>query len=193
MKRILLLLIVLVGISACTKYEDLPVTPISFEIDGKKYYSPKDTSPIIYDSSAEYMRICQTEDDRLTISYYRDTDFINHDIEEIILKYGIRSGTFETGTIMSFNSSDNTWMYPEICFTPIKTGDAYDQDRYVGESGSIIFDIINWVNMTVTGRFEFKARLEGQDVCKHPKTIQVYNGSFKNIPFSFTNYSQNQQ
>ena len=46
MKKVLLILAMVIGLASCTKYEEFPLRPVSFEIGGKKYYSAKDTRTV---------------------------------------------------------------------------------------------------------------------------------------------------
>ena len=76
----------------------------------------------------------------------------------------------------------------------IKTSYASDSDLYRAVSGWIEFDVIDWSSKTLSGRFEFRAKLEeDHQVCSHDKEIEVKNGTFKNIPFaiSSTDYFNN--
>lgn len=190
MKKLLLLLLMLTGLSACHKYDDFPLRPVSFEIWGKKYYSAKDTHTVygnIFNiPDPDTLRVCES-DGRLSISYSRNTDFLNHDIHSISLGLKGVEATFETGNRISFDLSDNLENYPYVYLTPIKTSYASDSDLYSAVKGWIEFDEIDWDSRTLSGRFAFDAELEEDNKeCSHDKKIEVKNGSFMNIPFSFT-------
>lgn len=188
MKRILLFLTLLMGLSACTKYEDFPLRPVSFEIGGKKYYSAKDTRTIngnIFNiPEPDTLRVSEA-DGRLNISYIRDSDFINHEMNYISLTIKGVDDTFKAGNKISFDLNDELAMYPSVYLSPVKTSLASDSDLYKAVKGWIVFDDIAWDARTVSGRFEFKAELEtDHQECSHAKEIEVKNGSFKNIPFA---------
>ena len=190
MKKIFLLLLMLTGLSACNKYDDFPLRPVSFEIWGKKYYSAKDTRTVngnIFNiPDPDSLRVWES-DGRLNISYSRSTDFINHDLYSISLVLKGVEATFETGNKISFDLSDGLEEYPYVYLTPIKTSYAADGDLYRAVKGWIEFDQIDWHSKTLSGRFEFTAELEEDNQeCSHDKKIEVKNGSFMNIPFAVT-------
>lgn len=188
MKNILLFMALLMGLSACTKYEDLPLRPVSFEIDGRKYYSAKDTRTmhgnIFNIPEPDTLRVCET-DGRLSISYTRKTDFINHDIDFISLNIKGVDAPFETGNKISFDLTDGLEAYPSVYMSRVKTSDASHSDLYKAVKGWIEFDDIDRDAKTVSGRFEFKVELEtDHQECGHDKEIEVKKGSFVNIPFA---------
>ena len=189
MKKVLFMLLISVGLSACDKYDQLPLRPVSFEIEGRKYYSAKDTGTggnIFGVSHPDTLRVCES-DGRLDISYSRHTDFINHDIYSLSLDLEGVEDTFETGKKISFELSDSLECYPSVCLTPIKTTSASDSDLYRAVKGWIEFDQIDWDEKAISGRFEFEAELEeDRKACNHDKEIEVKNGSFKNIPFTLS-------
>ncbi len=188
MKKLLSILVLVLGLASCTKYEQFPVRPVSFEIGGKTYYSAKDTRTVygnIFNvPDPDSLRIIKREG-HLSISYSRTSDFINHDIYGISLELKEVKATFETGQKISFDVRDGLEAYPRVSFAPIKTSDASDHDIYTAVDGWIEFDEIDWQNKTVSGRFEFNAvRQEDTNVCNHDTRIKVKNGSFTNIPLA---------
>ena len=190
MRNILLLLVMLMGMSACSKDERFPLRPLSFEIGGKTFYSTRDTRTVygnIFNvPDPDTLRINE-QDGRLSISYSRDTDFINHDMYSISLVVKGVNTTFETGKKISFDSTDELEEYPYIYLTPIKTSYASDYDLYRAVKGWIEFDQVDWGEKTISGRFEFNAVLEeDNEECEHDKEIEIKNGSFENIPFAIS-------
>ena len=190
MRNILLLLVMLMGMSACSKDERFPLRPLSFEIGGKTYYSTRDTRTVygnIFNvPDPDTLRINE-QDGRLSISYSRDTDFINHDMYSIYLVVKGVNTTFETGKKISFYSTDELEEYPYIYLTPIKTSYASDYDLYRAVKGWFEFDQVDWGEKTISGRFEFNAVLEeDNEECEHDKEIEIKNGSFENIPFAIS-------
>ena len=185
MKKLFLLMAVLMGLTSCSKYENIPLRPVSFEINEKKYYSPKDTytSGIFFASDSQKLYV-REEGGLLDISYKRHTDFINHDMESIALDLQGVNVSFVAGKKISFDLSDGLKKYPSVYMSPVKTSSASDYDTYIAVNGWIEFDDINWGSKCVSGRFEFDAVLEEEEqTCSHDKEIKVENGSFKNIPF----------
>lgn len=197
MKKVLLLLFILMGLSACSKEERFPLRPVSFEIGRKTYYSSRD-SRTIYGNifgipDPDTLRVSEV-DGRISISYIRDSDFISHEVSYISLLLKGAKGTFETGSKISFNLTEELESYPSVGLSLIKTSYASDSDLYRAVSGWIEFDVIDWSSKTLSGRFEFRAELEeDHQVCSHDKEIEVKNGTFKNIPFAIpsTDYFNN--
>lgn len=190
MKKLLSILFLVLGLTSCTKYEQFPLRPVSFEIDGKTYFSAKDTRTIygnIFNiPEPDTLRITEV-DGRLSISYQRTSDFINHDIYGISLDLKEVNAAFETGESIVFNATDELEEYPSVQLNPIKTSSASDYDVYTAVDGWMEFDVIDWSARTVSGRFEFNAVLqEDSKECDHDKRIEVKNGSFKNIPFTLS-------
>jgi hypothetical protein len=188
MKNALSVMILLLCLSACTKYEQFPLRPVSFEIGGKKYYSAKDTRTVhgnIFNvPDPDTLHVSEAEG-LLSISYIRDSDFINHDMNYISLTIEGVNSTFETGRKISFDLSDNLGRYPSVYLSPIKTSYGSDSDLYKAVKGWIEFDTINWNTKTLSGRFEFDAEMEVDNkTCTHAKDIKVENGIFENIPFT---------
>lgn len=197
MKKVLLILAMVIGLASCTKYEEFPLRPVSFEIGGKKYYSAKDTRTVygnIFNiPEPDSLRITRREG-HLSISYTRTSDFINHDISGISLDIKEVKATFETGEKISFDAGDGLETYPSVYFVPIKTSSASDYDIYTAVNGWIEFDRIDWQNKTISGRFEFNAALqEDSKECDHDKMIIVKNGSFANIPFAVSRSSDSSE
>ena len=197
MKRGILVLLIFMGLSACSKDDRFPLRPVSFEIGGKTYYSTRD-SRTIYGNifgvpDPDSLRINEV-DGRISISYIRDSDFISHEVSYISLLLKGAKGRFETGSKLSFDMTEGLEGYPSVGLSLIKTSYASDSDLYRAVSGWIEFDVIDWSSKTLAGRFEFKAELkEDHQVCSHDKEIEVKNGTFKNIPFaiSSTDYFNN--
>ena len=198
MKKIFLILFVLAGFCACEKYENFPVRPLSFEIDGKTYYSVKDTqveTTILGSYENPVVMDIDQYGDTLDIHYYRRTDFINYGIEELSLNLKGVIGQFKEGERISFTVSEIPETYyqlssvPYILMNPIKTSSASDLDKYVATEGWIEFTAINPSSETLSGKFEFKAVLVDDEACSHKTEIEVKNGTFKNIPFSFNDTS----
>ena len=194
----LLLAFVLFSAFTCTEYEDFSVRPVSFEVDGKTYYSAKDTelgsSGLGTYVDPVKMEIVQ-RDDTIDITYHRQTDFINYEIEYLSLNIKGAVGTFENNTKIHFSFDElpqMTWQWyqvPYVVFSPIKTSSASDTDSYCATEGWIEFTKINHGKETVAGRFEFKAVFADEEECDHSKEIEVKNGTFQNIPFTFTDRS----
>ena len=187
MKKVFLLVLILMGLSACSKEDKFPFRPVSFEIGGKTYYSTRDSRTVsgnIFNiPEPDTLRVSEN-DGRLSISYSRNTDFINHDMYSISLVIKGVNATFETGKKISFETADELEEYPYIYLVPIMTSYASDYDLYRAVKGWIEFDQIDWDAKAVSGRFEFDAELQAdKDECDHDKEIEVKNGSFKNIPF----------
>lgn len=188
MKHILYLLAIITVMSACDKDGLFPPRPLSFEIGGKTYYSLRDTRTIygnIFNSpDPDTLRISE-KNGRLSLSYSRNTDFINHDMYSISLTVKGVNATFGIGKKIYFDSMDELEEYPYVYLIPIKTRDAYDHDLYRAIKGWIEFDCIDWDAKVISGRFEFNAELEEDNTeCSHAKEIEVKQGSFKNIPFA---------
>ena len=75
------------GLSACAKYEQFDLRPVSFEIDGKKYYSAKDMTTVngnIFNIPDPVTMAVNEVEGRLEITYRRDSDFINHDLRWVV-------------------------------------------------------------------------------------------------------------
>lgn len=191
MKRAYILFFVLTVIASCTKYEDHPLRPVSFEIGDRFYYSAKDTqveNHLFGDNpDPEIMNIRQYGDS-LDISYSRGTDFLNQDMNGIVLSIRKTVAEFASGTRIEFTTPDDVEGYllmyhvPHVSMKPVRTSSASDEDVYVATGGWIEFDDVNLVHKTVTGRFEFDAVLYGVQDCVHPSEIEVRNGTFRNIP-----------
>ena len=113
MKRLMLLFGVLVLVEACTKYEKFPLRPISFEIDGRTFYSAKDTQTMtenIFGGAVQVpdtLRITEYGDSLFSLSYRRNTDFLNYDMSEISLGLGALEGRFESGKKYEFSVADS--------------------------------------------------------------------------------------
>lgn len=194
MKKVLLVLVALSCLTACLEYEMFPLRPVSFEIDGKTYYSAKDTeidatmvnahmSPVVMDIARQ--------GDSLSISYFRRTDFINYDIEKLCLN--IKSAaTFEKNKKIEFAANNlvvPTFAWSSVSYValrPVQSSSAADSDLYLATEGWIEFTEISSKDQTVAGKFEFKAVLNDQTECLHLKEIVVKNGTFSNIPYSFS-------
>ena len=81
MKKFLFL--ALLTVVSCTKYEDYPLRPVSFEIGDRFYYSAKDTESdagILGDDPNPQTMGIRRYGDSLDIEYTRWKDFLNHDI-----------------------------------------------------------------------------------------------------------------
>lgn len=195
MKKVLLLFFALGALSSCTKYEDFPLRPVSFEIGGKTYYSAKDTrtSPgyIFSGGAQEPEKFMITESDNgLDLHYVRRTDFLNYDMGELGLELKGLNVSFKTGVKICFSEKDSLEAYPYVYLNPVKTSVASDYDLYSTVEGWIEFYEINHIEKYVSGTFEFKAALDDDEVCVHPDTIEVRTGTFRNIPFSISNQEQ---
>lgn len=187
MKRLLLILIMSLGLSACAKYEQFDLRPVSFEIDGKMYYSAKDMRTVngnIFNIPDPVTMVVNEVEGRLEITYRRDSDFINHDLSCLYLNIKGAKGKFVTGEKISFDISDELETYPSVWLSPVKTSSASESDLYRAVRGWIEFDDIVYSEKTVTGRFEFDAVLEDETECDHKKEIKVRKGTFENIPFT---------
>ncbi len=188
MKKFLLSLFVLGALSACTKYEEFPMRPVSFEIDGREYYSPKDTRTMpgsLFGGAVQIpdtLRICESGDG-MDISYVRRTDFLNYDMVELGLVLKGLDAVFEE-TEYLFSELDMLSAYPYVYLHPVKTGGVSDYDRYTAVEGRIEFYEINYEEGCVSGIFEFKAVLDDVEDCDHSDIIYVRNGMFRNIPFT---------
>ena len=192
MKRLLILSFVLLGLASCTKYEDHPLRPVSFEIGDRFYYSAKDTqveNHLFGDNpDPEVMNIRQYGDS-LDISYSRGTDFLNYDVSGLGLYMKKIVAKFEEGVRMDFARPSDIQGYmlyysvPYVYMDPIRSGSASDKDVYMATAGWIEFDEINFVSGTVSGRFEFEAVINDDEACSHVTEIEVRNGTFRNIPF----------
>ena len=180
---------VLLAAGACTKYEEFPLRPVSFEIDDRKFYSAKDTQTMtgnIFGGGVQMpdtLRIVEHEDGLFDLLYKRKTDFLNYDIYSISLDLKGVQGVFESGARYEFNAADSLEAYPYVCLKPVQSSAAYDEDVYVAEDGWVEIYEINHREGFVSGVFEFEAVLDDDDECLHPERIYVRNGSFKNIPF----------
>lgn len=193
MKKILLAFVLFTAFT-CEKYEDFPVRPVSFEIDGKTYYSAKDTrveSSILGDWDSPVIMDIKQYGDTLDISYYRKTDFLNYGIKELNLNVRGALGRFKVGERINYTITDLPETYyeyssvPYIVLSPIKTSTAADTDVYVATEGWMEFTEIEVGAQTLSGKFEFKAVLVDDLACSHKTEIEVRNGTFQNIPFSF--------
>lgn len=195
MKRLFILTLMLIASSACTKYEQFPTSPVSFEIGDKTYYSAKDTKSVgnIFGNrpDPEIMEIRQYGDS-LDISYSRSTDFLNYDMNGLGLCIRKTVGRFEENVRMDFTAPEGIQGYllyyyvPYVSIKPIKSSSASDEDVYVATKGWIEFDNIDFVHSTVSGKFEFDAVLNDDQICSHPTEISVRNGTFRDISFSLT-------
>lgn len=189
MKKLFFGLLVLLAAEACTKYEEFPLRPVSFEIDGRKFYSAKDTQTMpgnIFGGGVQMpdtLRIVEHEDGSFDLLYQRKTDFLNYDIYSISLDLKGIKGIFESGARYEFNAADSLEAYPYVSLTPVQSSSAYDEDVYVAEDGWIEIYEINHRERFVSGVFEFEAVLDDEDECLHPDKVCVKNGSFRNIPF----------
>ena len=195
MKINLLLFFVLCTLSACTKYDEFPLRPVSFEIDGKTYYSAKDTQTLtgnVFGGAVqEPEKFMITESDNgLDLHYVRRTDFLNYDMGELGLELKGLDASFKTGVKFLFSEKDSLAAYPYVYLNPVKTSLASDNDLYSAVEGWIEFYEINHVDNYVSGTFEFKAALDDDEVCMHPDTIEVRAGTFRNIPFVISNQEQ---
>lgn len=195
MKKFLLSLFVFGAFAACTKYEEFPLRPVSFEIGGKTYYSAKDTrtSPgyIFSGGVQEPEQFMITEyDGGLDLHYVRSTDFLNYDIGELGLDLKGMEASFKTGVKFMFSEKDSLEAYPYVYMNPVKTSLVSDYDLYSAVEGWIEFYEINHMEKYVSGTFEFKAALNDDEECSHPDTIEVRAGTFRNIPFAFSNQEE---
>ncbi len=188
-----LLVMVLAGFVACTKYEAFPLRPVSFEIEGKKYYSAKDVNTV-YGNPFGIPEPCVLKireyGDSLDISYSRRTDFINYDMIELSLRFHGLASSFETGTAIEFTEDDKLKEYPFVYFNPVRSSSVSDYDLYRAYRGWIEFYEINWDKMVVSGQFGFSAALEYEKDCTHADVIEVTNGEFRNIPFDMIKEEQ---
>lgn len=188
MKRLLMILCFSGLLSACTKYEEFPFRPVSFEIDGKEYYSPKDTQTMtgsLFGGAVQVpdtLRISES-DDGMGISYVRSTDFMNYDMVELGLELKGLDAVFAEKEYR-FSESDQLSSYPYVYLHPVKTSTASDYDLYTAVEGRIEFYEINYEEEYVSGIFEFKAVKDDVEDCDHPDIIYVKNGMFRNIPFT---------
>ena len=196
MRHVFLILIVLAGLSACTEYEDFELRPVSFEIDGKTYYSAKDIRTAYGGAPEAVVMEIRQYGDSLDITYHRQGDFINYGLEELSFNIKGVVGTFAKGSRIEFSYDmlpETAWQWyqlPYIIFSPIKTTSAAESDSYCATEGWIKFTEINLGKRTVAGQFEFKAVLVDEQECDHLKEIEVKNGSFKNIPFNINNVQE---
>lgn len=192
----LMLFIGLFAACSCTKYEEFPLRPLSFEIDGIKYYSAKDTRTtygnLLNVPEPDTLRILEYGDS-LSVKYDRFNDFLQHTMRGISLDLAGMRATFETGTKIYFDESDHLQGYPAIYMQPIKSTSASEYDLYIAQEGWIEFYEINWDKRFLSGRFEFKASLSDEDDCVHDKVIEVEKGNFENIPFSFSRKPNQQE
>ena len=195
MKR-LLSVCLFFAVFACTKYEEFPLRPVSFEIDDIKYYSAKDTRTVFGNifniPEPDTLRILEYGDS-LSVTYGRFNDFLQHTMKGISLDITGMRAAFETGTKIYFDESDQLQGYPAIYMQPIKSTSASEYDTYIAQDGWIEFYEINWDKMYISGRFEFEAALSDEDDCVHDKVIEVKKGAFENIPFSFSRKSNQQE
>ena len=192
MKRLYLLSILLMVFASCTKYEEHPFRPVSFEIGDKFYYSAKDTQVegnLLGDHPSPELMTVYQYGDSLDISYSRNTDFLNYDMKGLGLNIMKAVGKFADGARIEFGSPEGVEGYevflsvPYIVLTPIRSGSSSDEDIYVATEGWIEFEKIDAVSGSVSGKFEFKAVLSGSQDCSHASEIEVRNGTFRNIPF----------
>ena len=189
MKRLMLLFGVLVLLEACTKYEKFPLRPMSFEIDGRTFYSAKDTQTMtenIFGGAVQVpdtLRITEYGDSLFSLSYRRKTDFLNYDMSEISLGLGALEGRFESGKKYEFSAADSLNTYPYVYLRPVRTSSESEYDLYSAMDGWIEIYEVNHSEGYVSGLFEFDAVLTDKDECSHKDKISVKNGSFRNIPF----------
>ena len=193
MKKILLILFILAACYSCAKYEDFPMRPVSFEINGIKYYSAKDMGlmqgSLFQIPEPDTLRVLEYGD-TISITYSRSS-FLQHTMNKISLDLLGLCATFETGTKIHFDESDELQEYPVVYMHPVMSTSATEYDLYKAQQGWIEFYEINWDEKYISGRFEFTAVLQEPLDCDHDKVIEVKKGSFENIPFSF-NYKYNQ-
>ena len=194
MRKLLLAFVVFTAFQ-CENYEDFSVRPVSFDIDGRTYYSAKDTRvepSILGNWGSPVIMAVKQYGDSLDISYYRKSDFINYGIEELGLNLRGALGSFKVGERINYTVEEIPETYyqyesaPYVVLNPIRTSTAADTDVYTATEGWIEFTEINVGSKTLSGKFEFNAVLADDAACSHKSEIEVKNGTFQNIPFSFT-------
>lgn len=195
MKRLFILIFVLLAYTACAKYENYPLRPVSFEIGDKLFYSAKDTrnqGNIFSNQQVPVTMSIRQHGDSLDISYDRTTDFLNYEMNGLGMRVKNVEARFEENVRIEFTAPEGIEGYellysvPYVSLRPVKTGEDSDEDVYSAVEGWLEFDVIDIVNSTVSGRFEFDAVLyDDGDDCGHPDRVGVRNGSFTDIPFEF--------
>lgn len=194
MKKLALLLLCLASVLGCErisdaekefleKYGNLPTRPVSFKIDGVRYYSEMDNESnlIAYHFPAK-LKIEEREEG-FAFKYVRynfEGKGIKPDFYCLNLKMASPEGDFTINKRYDLSDESLTGR-PYIHFKDTQPGSQPgDLKTYRAQSGWIEFTECDLEAMTLGGRFEFTVVYKKGELTE---TLNVTEGTFSNIPY----------